>query len=458
VKSSKAQVQAKFHKIPRLRFEDRKLTSFSGVVVFMALFRALVIKERIRTCFRHIKSSGTYGFPVVIMMLVVHLLLGFRRIRSIDYYRDDILLRHVLGLKRKLPDVSTVTRNLGKADQQSVANLRRLIKEIFFERIIVQGFTRLTIDFDGTVVWTTGGGKEGTAAGFNKQKKGARGYYPLLCTCAQTGQVVDFLFRPGNVHDSNGAVDFIVENIAALKSLNQGIQVESRFDGAFFDKKLMAWLDLLHVEYTISVPFERLTELKGLIEARKRWRRINGDWSYFEMQWKPKSWDSKYRFIFVRHKVHKRRKDPVQLDLYEPRDHEHEYKVIVTTKTVSASKVLWFHNGRGGQEGIIGELKEGAQFDYIPFRKQVANELFMCTSILSHNLTRELQMSASPPRRGTTDRRAARWEFRKLATMRHEILLRAGRVTRPNNELTLTMNCNETVQEEIEIFMQALAD
>lgn len=457
MKSSKAQVHAKFHKIPHLRFEDKKLTSFAGVVVFMALFKALAVRERVRTCFRHIKSSGTYGFPVVILMLVVHLLLGFRRIRSIDYYRDDILLRHVLGLKRQLPDVSTVSRNLSKADPQSIENLHGLNKEIFHERVIVEGFTRLTLDFDGTVVWTTGGGKEGTASGFNKKKKGARGYYPLLCTCAQTGQIVDFLFRPGNVHDSNGAIDFIVENIAALKDMNQGLRIESRFDGAFFDKKLLAWLDLIGVEYSISVPFERLAELKGLVEARERWRGIDGDWSYFEMKWRPKSWETKYRFIFVRHKVHKRRKGPVQLDLYEPRDDEHEYKVIVTNKTLSAGKVLWFHNGRGGQEGIIGELKDGAQFDYIPFRRQVANELFMCTSILAHNLTRELQMTTSPPGRGTTDRRAARWEFRKLATLRHEILLRAGRLTRPNNELTLTMNCNETAQEEIESFIQALA-
>ena len=457
MKSRKAQVHAKFHKIPSLRFEDKKLTSFAGIVVFMALFRTLFIKERIRTCFRHIKSSGTYGFPIIIMMVIFHLLLGFRRIRSIDYYRDDILLRHVLGLKKKLPDVSTVTRNLSKANQQSLVNLHGLIRGIFQERIIVQNFTRLTIDFDGTVVWTTGGGKEGTAAGFNKKKKGARGYYPLLCTCAQTGQVVDFLFRPGNVHDSNGATDFIVENIAALKDMNQDLRIESRFDGAFFDKKLMAWLDLIGVEYSISVPFERLAELKVLIEARERWRRIDGSWSYFEMKWKPKSWDAKYRFIFVRHKVHKRRKGPVQLDLYEPRDVEHEYKVIVTNKTISAGKALWFHNGRGGQEGIIGELKAGAQFDYIPFRKQVANEAFMCTSILAHNLNRELQMIAMPPERGLTDRRAARWEFRKLATLRHEILLRAGRLNRPGNELTLTMNCNETAQEEIEGFLRALA-
>ena len=37
------------------------------------------------------------------------------------------------------------------------------------------------------------------------KKKGARSYYHLLCTVAQTGQFLDVLHRPGNVHDSKGA-------------------------------------------------------------------------------------------------------------------------------------------------------------------------------------------------------------------------------------------------------------
>ena len=46
MKSSKAQIHAKIHKIPRVQFcENRKLTSYSGIVVFQALvhsFRTLL--------------------------------------------------------------------------------------------------------------------------------------------------------------------------------------------------------------------------------------------------------------------------------------------------------------------------------------------------------------------------------------------------------------------------------
>ena len=37
MKSSKAQSFGKFHKIPTIRFEDQKLTSFSGLLIFQAL-------------------------------------------------------------------------------------------------------------------------------------------------------------------------------------------------------------------------------------------------------------------------------------------------------------------------------------------------------------------------------------------------------------------------------------
>ena len=76
------------------------------------------------------------------------------------------------------------------------------------ERLVAERFASVTLDFDGSVL-STGRHAEGTAVGFNKKKKGARSYYPLFCTVAQTDQVLDVHHRPGNVHDSNGADTFI---------------------------------------------------------------------------------------------------------------------------------------------------------------------------------------------------------------------------------------------------------
>ena len=42
---------------------------------------------------------------MIMMLLVVHLIIGHRRLRDVDSYRDDEMVKRVLGLKR-LPDVS----------------------------------------------------------------------------------------------------------------------------------------------------------------------------------------------------------------------------------------------------------------------------------------------------------------------------------------------------------------
>ena len=44
---SRPQVVAPIHAIPELRFEDQRLTSFSGLVIFQALFQRLRLKERL---------------------------------------------------------------------------------------------------------------------------------------------------------------------------------------------------------------------------------------------------------------------------------------------------------------------------------------------------------------------------------------------------------------------------
>ena len=87
MKSSKAQIQAKFHKIPMMRFEDQKLTSFFGLLIFQLLFKRLDLKQRLKQCFAHLKVSPIFGCHLVVLLLVIHLLIGFRRLREVDYYR-----------------------------------------------------------------------------------------------------------------------------------------------------------------------------------------------------------------------------------------------------------------------------------------------------------------------------------------------------------------------------------
>ncbi len=454
MKYSKRQVISRVHKIPEIRFEDQKITSFAGLIILQLLLTKLRLKEKLHSCFRHLRKSPIIGYHTITLLLIIHLMIGYRKLREMDYYKDDPMVKRLLGLNR-LPDVSTVSRAMAEADKQSIEQIRQICRWFVIERVKGTMIMRITFDFDGSVVYTSRKA-EGTAVGFNKKKKGSRSYYPLFCTIAQTGQVFDVYHRPGNVHDSRGAEKFIRDCITILREECPWIKLEARLDSAFFSDDIVNMLNEMGVEFSISVPFERFTELKKMIEERKRWKHFSDKWSYFESSWKPKKWDSKYRFIFIRQKVKEQNKEPIQLDMFIPYEYGYAFKVIVTNKKTTAKKVLMFHNGRGSQEGVFGELKSQGQMDYIAVRKLHGNQLYMMSAIMAHNLNREIQMMLKPKSRGTTEKRTPLWEFEKLSSLRHRILQRAGRFTTPQGKLTLTMSANKAVKRDLLHILDAL--
>ena len=78
MKSSKSAIRRKTHALPILRFEDQQLTSFSGLVIFQRLFEHLQLKKRLRGCFRHLGVSPIFGHASIVLLLIVHMLLGYR--------------------------------------------------------------------------------------------------------------------------------------------------------------------------------------------------------------------------------------------------------------------------------------------------------------------------------------------------------------------------------------------
>jgi len=455
MKRSRKSVRTKATALPELRFEDQRLTSFAGLVVIQRVFQVISLKTRLQKCFRHLSQGKIFDRATIFMQLVIHVLLGFRELRDAAHYQDDPLVQRVLGLKQ-LPDVATLSRMLKEADQGSVDKLRQLLRDMVLERLGMLALSRITLDFDGSVQ-STKRRAEGTAVGFNKKKKGARSYYPLFCTVAQTGQVLNFLHRSGNVHDSNGAREFILQCVQQVRSVLPGVIIEVRMDSAFFSDEIVTALNKQGVQFSISVPFERFVELKQMIERRQRWSAIDGELSYFETDWKPKSWPRRCRFLMIRTRAKQQQKGPVQLDLFEPYQYGYEFKVIVTNKDLSASALVSYHGGRGSQEGVFGELKTQCQMDYIPVRRRSGNETYLLASLFAFNLIRDLQMQLAPPTRTTTRKRPALWAFEQVTTFRRTILQRAGRLTTPSGKLVLTFCAGKNLKQRVLQIFQILA-
>ena len=367
------------------------------------------------------------------------------------------MVKNTLKLK-SLPSVPTISRMLGDFDEPTLDLFHEYNSSLVTERLQKERLSRVTIDFDGSVL-STNRHAEATAVGFNKKKKGQRSYYPLFATIAQTTQILNFLHRPGNVHDSNGSIEFLKACVGLVREALPGAVIEIRMDSAFFSEEMVDTLEDLKVEYTISVPFERFTELKGMIESRRRWCSAkNGKGKkigYFEKKWKPKSWCKTQRFLFIRTPTKKQQKGALQLDMFVPVDEENKYKVIITNKKGCASHIVAFHEGRGSQEKIFGETKNQVSLDYIPCRKRIANEVFLLCSVVAHNLGRELQMNSAQRDRKTTPQRKPLWIFEELGSLRNKIIRTAGRLTRPQGQLTLTLAESTVHEREINRFLAA---
>src|SRR5574342_221010 len=97
MKLSTEAVQLKKFNLPSIRFRNNNLTSFAGIVVFQALFRKLNLYERLVGCFRHLQCSAIYRPDRIFLIWILHVALGFLRLREFAYDKDDpMVLRTVV--------------------------------------------------------------------------------------------------------------------------------------------------------------------------------------------------------------------------------------------------------------------------------------------------------------------------------------------------------------------------
>jgi len=193
--------------------------------------------------------------------------------------------------------------------------------------------------------------------------------------------------------------------IASVRDRLPKVALESRNGAAFFSYEIVTFLDSQRVEFTISAPVERFPMLKTMIEVRRRWRRLDGEWDYFETSWSPSCWKRRYRILLPCHRVRAHHKEPVQLELFVPHKDGYEFKAVVTNKVGSPKAILLFHNGRGAQENVFAELKSQCQMDYVPTRRLSGNQMYFLSAVLAHNLYRELQMEVRVAERSTRGKR-----------------------------------------------------
>ena len=89
-------------------------------------------------------------------------------------------------------------------------------------------------------------------------------------------------------------------------------------------------------------------------------------------------------------------------------------------------------------------------------RSLAGNQVYTLCAMMAHNLAREIQMLAKPPLLRARPKRPAAWRSQTLDTLRHRFIQRAGRLIRPQGQLTLTMSANPAVRKDLLHFLEAV--
>ena len=421
---------------PKVTFGAELISAYGGLEWVRRFFAGKQLHLMIRDVFQHEPLGGDYRAASMVSVILALFFAGGRRIEHLKYLANDFMIRRLCALRR-LPRPTTMARWLCRFTVARLGPLVELNRRVVYKSIEQAGLSRLTIDVDGTVV-RTGQTVEWAKRGYNPHQRRHPSYYPLLAHIAQTSQILRVKNRPGNVHDSKGAVAFLRELVDDLrKRLPQVRQLAMRMDSAFFQGKIMDFLDARRIAYAIKVPFAPWLGLVGEIRARQRWSRLAKDMGCFELSLTIKAWERVVRIVIYRKRVHHKSPKNYQLDLFDPDDGYWEYSAVATNLDLTPKRLWDFMAGRGAQEKTFGELKTEWAFDVVPTKRYGANSAWQQISVLGHNLLRWFQLSTGAAKKPRSSKRTFSYLFQSLRTVRFTLICQPVRQIRPRGRTHL---------------------
>jgi hypothetical protein len=448
---NKTQLIARRTKILPIKFVQQDMTTYSGLALVEHVLRLYRLQARLKETFKQYHFGGDYHIGDILFVLVVMLLLGAERLQHIDYLRSDPLFCRVVRLTR-IPHRTKISTALKQFASDSLKALIELNGQLVIEKLQSLGLLEITIDLDGTVV-STKGHPTWALKGYNPIKRGALSYFPLTAHVAETGHFLTIWNRPGNVHDSNRALDLIKTIQRRLPMFS----IRFRADSAFCAPQVINYLLYKQISFAIKAPFWKLLALKAAAQERKIWYSINDTWSYFWLKSPIHSLEKEHDVFIVRKKVKEPEKH-FQLDLFSPNNGVYEYSAVVTdTKQLDGKELLLFVSGRSGQENSFSELKDDFAFGYVPTNTYQANSAYFQVSQMAYNLSLSLQHEMGLVKKHLTNPKRTRfYQGWKWKTFRFLILNRAGRIGWDRGTKVLYLTFNKATKQLYERIGNAL--
>lgn len=356
-------------------YSNKQVTPFGGMSLMKRFLDQTGIREELKS--QNLPFPGSnrgYSPEQIIESFWLSIWTGASRYIHCDWLRYDKVLQDIFGWDR-MPSQSTYSRFFGKFTQKRNTEVFPVLQRWFFEQLQVDN---LTIDFDSTVI-TRFGEQQGSARGYNPNKRGRNSHHPLMAFVSQTRMVANAWLRPGNTADSSSCVEFMQETFnTALAGKKVGLV---RADSGFYTEKILDYLDGEKLNYIIAV--RMYPNVKNAVGGLKNWIELSKGIELNQMTFNHEFGKAR-RYIIVRKKIQDRPKAAGKL-LFEDMP-GYRYSCYVTNMDLPLDQIWNIYNTRADAENRIKELKYDFGLDAFCLKDFWATEASFRFIMIAYNL------------------------------------------------------------------------
>lgn len=395
----------------RYELADRtQVIPMGGIGAMHTLAMKLHLPELLNAQVSVLERHLPYWESDHILSQCYNILTGGKPLQDINRLRKDEGYLKALGVAR-LPAPSTAgdfLRRFAPADLVDLQEGINQARQAVWQRMAAESRQLAIVDVDGTIVPTDGQCKQGMDyCAYKKQW----GYGPLLVSLAQTGEVLYLVNRPASQPSHQGAADWIARALPLVQSAFETVWL--RGDSDFSLTKHFDGWEAQRVLFIFGYDAHaNLIEQAQTLPCQD-WEILSRPPKY-EVKTQPRISPDNVKQGIVEQRGFERietRYEEIASFPYQPTACKKTYRMIVLRKHLEITKggqwlrdeivyffyitndwmtpntpLLLFYDERGGQEHLIGKLKNSIPVFHAPTHTLEANEAYMIITALAWNL------------------------------------------------------------------------
>lgn len=326
---------------------------------------------------------------------------GAVHLEDVNHLHSDEAFQEMLK-EMKLPTSDAIGDWLRRVGSKETENLLWLVMQRILAVVDKPGSI---LDIDATII-------ESEKADAQKTYKGNYGYQPLLGIIAENSMVVGSDFREGNISPQSKLVEFIE---SCRRNYSQQIKI-IRSDSAGWQKEVVDYCNNEENKLGFTITTDQSTSVMEAVYSipEEDWTDVvseDGIKESYQIAQTEYCFGSKKRKVRL---VVKRELLKKQIDLFS----NYRYWIIATNlkeEEYDNYQVVKLHQGRGGMEKKIGELKHQINLSHLPCGQFNANCLYFTIGLLAYNLLQLLKLIGLPEEYHNKTVRSLRYHLLKLA-------------------------------------------